>query len=114
MMMTEAVQAVTVQEKDDSQQKEKMENETVTITIEVDDSPPIRSNSLLLCPAHWTALLEAAPVSLVRRGGGSCEAVMEEGGVVRGSDGETPRSPGRRKSSSENERLVCVRLCVCL
>lgn len=40
--------------------------QTVVVSISVDDSPP-RGSSLLLCPAQWSALLEAAPVSLVVR-----------------------------------------------
>ena len=60
----------------------------------MDESPPV--HSLLLCPAHWHALLESAPVSLVIRregrraaddccdgGEGGREEEEEEGGTVR-------------------------------
>ena len=36
------------------------------LLISLSESPP-RGSSLLLCPAQWSALLEAAPVSLVVR-----------------------------------------------
>lgn len=38
----------------------------VSLSVSLGDSPP-RGSALLLCPAQWSALLEAAPVSLVVR-----------------------------------------------
>ena len=37
-----------------------------SLSVSLGDSPP-RGSALLLCPAQWSALLEAAPVSLVVR-----------------------------------------------
>ena len=39
---------------------------TAALSVSLGDSPP-RGSALLLCPAQWNALLEAAPVSLVVR-----------------------------------------------
>lgn len=64
---------------------------TVAVSISVDDSPP-HGSSLLLCPAQWSALLEAAPVSLVvremRAGVRVAEMEEEEEGEVGRKEGE--------------------------
>lgn len=53
------------------------ETQPAALSISLDDSPP-RESSLLLCPAQWSALLEAAPVSLVVREVREGVAVREE------------------------------------
>ena len=69
----------------------------------MDESPPL--HSLLICPAHWHALLESAPVSLVIRregrhasgdycdGGEGGREEEEEGGMVKvmGDNSVTPQ-----------------------
>ena len=68
----------------------------------MDESPPL--HSLLICPAHWHALLESAPVSLVIRregrhasgdycDGGEGGREEEEGGMVKvmGDNSVTPQ-----------------------
>ena len=42
------------------------EAQPAALSVSLGESPP-RGSSLLLCPAQWSALLEAAPVSLVVR-----------------------------------------------
>ena len=42
------------------------ESQPTALSISLGESPP-RGSSLLLCPAQWSALLEAAPVSLMMR-----------------------------------------------
>ena len=41
------------------------EHVALQMPASVDDSPPVPS--LLICPSHWSALLESTPVSLVMR-----------------------------------------------
>ena len=56
------------------------------------ESPPVPS--LLICPAQWTALLEATPVSLVRRQRG------EEGSWF-GAEGEGGQEKRREDASTD-------------
>lgn len=64
------------------------------VSISLGDSPP-RGSALLLCPAQWSALLEAAPVSLVVR-------EMRDGTTV-AEDPEQPDFGGEAESEAEEK-----------
>ncbi|CAI8018554.1 hypothetical protein GBAR_LOCUS11255 [Geodia barretti] len=67
---------------------------TAALPVSLGDSPP-RGSALLLCPAQWNALLEAAPVSLVVR-------EMSDGTTV-AEDPEQPDFGAEAESESEDK-----------
>ena len=86
-------------ESSEGQREREVDGEqVVTVSISVDDSPP-RGSSLLLCPAQWSALLEAAPVSLVVR-------EMREGVRVAETEEEEVEGEVGRKEGELVPRLV--------
>ena len=54
------------QSPEENSKADSAEQESTALSISMDQTLP-HGNSLLFCPAHWNALLEAAPVSLVVR-----------------------------------------------
>lgn len=76
------------------------EPQPAALSISLGESPP-RGSSLLLCPAQWSALLEAAPVSLVVR-------EMRDGLLVQGeTDMECDvESEAEEKEGEKIPRLV--------
>lgn len=81
-----------------SKQKERTttrETQPAALSISLGESPP-RESSLLLCPAQWSALLEAAPVSLVVRDMRGGIAVRDETDFECGGESEAEDREGDR------------------
>lgn len=71
------------------------ETQPAALSVSLGESPP-RGSSLLLCPAQWSALLEAAPVSLVVREVSEGIAVSEETDFECEGESEVEEREGER------------------
>ena len=71
------------------------EGQPTALSISLGESPP-RGSSLLLCPAQWSALLEAAPVSLVMREVREGVAVSDEADFECEGESEAEDNEGER------------------
>ena len=71
------------------------EPQPAALSISLGDTPP-RGSSLLLCPAQWSALLEAAPVSLVVRETRDGVSVSEEAEFQGEGESETEDREGEK------------------